>query len=327
MSLKLLHQGSVKDIYQSAPDQLLFRFSNRYSIFDWGEMPDAIPGKGRALATMGKKIFKHLNKLGYKTHFVGPGLVQEDFVVKAVSVPRDGVEIYKKNPHSILIPLEVIYRFGVPKGSSLLRKYKSKEDWLAAGFDREYREGESFTQVKIDFTTKLEKMDRVLNDSEAKALAGMNDSEWSALLSSTQKIANELRAVFETVDLKLWDGKIEFAFDESRNIMLVDSVGLDEIRLTFQSETLSKELLRQFYLNTDWYRALNLAKERAPSEFKEYCTTELKQSPETLPTPIIQAISELYQTVSEMILNEDASNSEILRDRLKGTLSVLSRST
>lgn len=42
----LLYSGSVKDVYGVAgKDPFVFQFSDRYSIFDWGEMPDAIPGK------------------------------------------------------------------------------------------------------------------------------------------------------------------------------------------------------------------------------------------------------------------------------------------
>ena len=180
MSHKLLHQGSVKDIYQYSENELLFKFSNRYSIFDWGEMPDHIPGKGSALATMGDTLLSYLQKQGIKTHYIGRGEQKEDLIVKAVKVPRDGVEIYQHQPNSILIPLEVIFRFGVPKGSSLIKK----------GF----KEGEEFTEPKLDFTTKLERMDRVLSPEEAKNLAGMTDQEWNSLLATTQTIAKKLKS-------------------------------------------------------------------------------------------------------------------------------------
>ena len=163
-----------------------------------------------------------------------------------------------------MIPLEVIYRFGAPSGSSLLKKYRTEEEWIRAGFDRKYQEGEEFLNVKLDFTTKLERMDRVLTNEEAKHLAGMNESEWKSLLEITHSIAQELKSIFRQSDLKLWDGKLEFAFDEGRNILLVDSIGLDEIRLTYQGKILSKELLRQFYLDSSWYQALVLAKSRSP---------------------------------------------------------------
>lgn len=44
--------GSVKDLmYCSGPAKgdWAFLFSDKYSVFDYGEMPDLIPGKGAAL--------------------------------------------------------------------------------------------------------------------------------------------------------------------------------------------------------------------------------------------------------------------------------------
>ncbi len=323
MNLELLHRGSVKDIYQVSDDELLFRFSNRYSIFDWGEMPDAIPGKGAALCTMGKKLLSHLETRGFRTHYLGSGERPEDFRVRSVKVPRDDISVYQSRPSSILIPLEVIYRFGAPKGSSLLKKYKTEEEWIHAGFDRKYSEGEFFTEVKLDFTTKLERLDRVLTPAEAKNLSGMNDAEWKSLLETTKSVAMELKHVFRSAGLTLWDGKIEFAFDESREIMLVDSVGLDEIRLTYDGAALSKELLRQFYLDSSWYQALTRAKEHSTEQFKEYCVQELKESPKPLPEKIIQAISKVYTLVGDLLLNEKEEETGKLKQELSTALKTL----
>ena len=56
-----LYAGSVKDVYGIAGQgPYVFDFSDRYSIFDWGEMPDSLPGKGEALAVMGDLFFRHL---------------------------------------------------------------------------------------------------------------------------------------------------------------------------------------------------------------------------------------------------------------------------
>jgi phosphoribosylaminoimidazole-succinocarboxamide synthase len=41
-----------------------FRFSDRYSVFDWGEMPDNIPGKGAAIAILGAYFFERLEEEG-----------------------------------------------------------------------------------------------------------------------------------------------------------------------------------------------------------------------------------------------------------------------
>jgi phosphoribosylaminoimidazole-succinocarboxamide synthase len=322
MKPELLHRGSVKDIYRLSEQELLFRFSDRYSIFDWGEMPDAIPGKGEALALMGRKLLAHLEQCGFTTHYLGEGFEARDMKVKSVDVPRGNIEIYQSQPKNILIPLEVIFRFGAPKGSSLLRRYKTENEWKAAGFDHQYLEGEFFNEIKIDFTTKLERQDRVLTDAEAKKLAGMSDAEWAELKSLTTKIANEIKIVFGKFNAKMWDGKFEFAFDQNRKIILVDSIGLDEMRLTFEDAPLSKELLRQHYLSSSWYTALSRAKETHPEDFKEYCLNQLHEKPSLLPAATMSALSMLYSTVAKLILCETAERAP-LQAKLAESLSYL----
>ncbi|UHH24915.1 phosphoribosylaminoimidazolesuccinocarboxamide synthase [Halobacterium noricense] len=49
----------------------VFEFSDRYSVFDWGEMPDLIPGKGASLCTMGAFNFELLETEGVPTHYRG----------------------------------------------------------------------------------------------------------------------------------------------------------------------------------------------------------------------------------------------------------------
>src|SRR5208283_2683767 len=69
--------GSVKDleVIKKPTRQAMgvgrFRFSDRYSVFDWGEMPDNIEGKGAALCLMGAYCFEKLEKKGVNTHYRG----------------------------------------------------------------------------------------------------------------------------------------------------------------------------------------------------------------------------------------------------------------
>jgi|SRR5271163_2655818 len=59
-NLDLKYTGSVKNVWQSAsdPDHLLFEFTDDYSVFDWGKMPDQIAHKGRSLALIGTYFFR-----------------------------------------------------------------------------------------------------------------------------------------------------------------------------------------------------------------------------------------------------------------------------
>ena len=67
--------GSVKDLtnLKIAKENEMgigrFNFSDRYSVFDWGEMPDHIPNKGAALCIMGAYCFERCEEIGINTRF------------------------------------------------------------------------------------------------------------------------------------------------------------------------------------------------------------------------------------------------------------------
>lgn len=63
--MKVIYRGSVKDIYEISASELVFKFSDRYSVFDWGEMPDHLEGKGRALAQITSLFFNQFSKSSF----------------------------------------------------------------------------------------------------------------------------------------------------------------------------------------------------------------------------------------------------------------------
>ena len=264
----LVHKGSTKDVYQKG-DHYLFRFSDRYSVFDWGEMPDHLEGKGSALAKFTDILYAVLSKNGIKHHLLNAQ--DNEIEVTPFSVVRDGSSISGKE--NVFIPLEVIFRMGFAKGSSL-RKKKTMEEWTSTGYDRAYSELEMFKTPMIEFTTKLERFDRPLTHGEARDLSGLNEEEWKSLLHVTQSVAMILKTEFEKSGITLWDGKIELAAGKfngsSREIILVDSIGPDELRLTRNNIQLSKEIIRQYYRQTEWYSHLERVKEKHGENFKEF---------------------------------------------------------
>jgi len=68
---------SVKEFCVERPataDELgrgAFVFTDDYSVFDWGTMPDEIPDKGASLCTMGAFNFELLEAEGVPTHYLG----------------------------------------------------------------------------------------------------------------------------------------------------------------------------------------------------------------------------------------------------------------
>jgi phosphoribosylaminoimidazole-succinocarboxamide synthase len=183
--------GSVKDLQVTTKPTLTamgvgrFLFSDRYSVFDWGEMPDHIDSKGAALCLMGAYCFEQLEAQGIKTHY--RGLVNEKG--KAVKVPELKapssvmevalVNVYKpkislvggKINHdysaytsalkNCLVPLEIIYRNGLPEGSSVFKRLaQGKVTLKDLGLDHQPKSGETLAKPIFDVSTKLEETDR-----------------------------------------------------------------------------------------------------------------------------------------------------------------------
>ena len=324
---KLIHRGSVKNIYEYSSEELAMNFSDRYSVFDWGEMPDAIPNKGEALAFMGAYFFEHLgdpetwsnwncgpaspetksklyqsrtlNKIkswGVLNHFRGQ-LDHNTLIAKQVNVPKlSQMGVYQTRPVQTLVPLEVVFRFGCPRGSSLLDRIQDPKYREQMGLKRQYAEDEWFDDPIVEFFTKLEPSDRYLTYSEAKSLAGLSQIELSKLIELTQILALELFNVFKSINVDLWDGKFEFAFEattQGREFLLVDSIGPDELRLSFEKQRLSKEYLRQCYKETQWYRELDRTKKKAPTSWKEQMKSQSNHPPQ-LPSEKISHFQDMY---------------------------------
>lgn len=319
--MQLIHTGSVKNIYATEGAALLvFEFSDRYSVFDWGHMPDHLDGKGVALATMAQFFFEQLEQRGIAHHAVGlcnaqgsllqKGELSRYLAVKPVQVPRGQTDAYQKRPISTLVPLEILFRFGIPEGSSLISRSQDRQVQEDLGLTGPVVLGQRFAKPLIEFSTKLEATDRMLSYAEARELAGLLPEEFTSLVELTQKIAESLRELWSKIGVELWDGKIELAFGErgsegARTFLLVDSVGPDELRLVSEGVSLSKEILRQYYRHTEWFpkqlEAKKMARERG-GDWKRICREELQGLPENLPPELKQRVQDLYLILADELL-------------------------
>lgn len=354
----VLHIGSVKNILGvEGQSPYLFHFSDRFSVFDWGAMPDELTDKGAALALMADFFFRQMQgaetwqklqlpedlancetyreycEKGLAHHSLGlsdeDGNVSESATpylkVEPVAVPKlpfnDGVydyQVYASQPTKTLVPLEVIFRFGVPEGSSLLQRTTDAEYRHAIGLDVAPQPGERFERPIIEYSTKLESSDRYISYVDAQRLAGLSDLEFKRLHETVQILALHLKTIFARCDVELWDGKFEFAFapeknaDGSRNLWLVDSIGPDELRLTYHGVQLSKENLRRFYRGSEWHQSIDLAKhlaaDRGVKDWKPICEGELNSSPEPLSAAVKEATEMMYKTIANELFKVSGEN-------------------
>jgi phosphoribosylaminoimidazole-succinocarboxamide synthase len=130
---------------------------------------------------------------------------------------------------------------------------------------------------------------------------------------------------------------VEYAFankksNGDRGLLLVDSIGPDELRLTYENLPLSKEFLRQIYNGSTWYEAVGkakkLASERKTQDWKKICVEELHEVPRKLTSQELEVASLLYQALANEVSRSmgrplDFDSSATLKSWLKavGTLS------
>jgi phosphoribosylaminoimidazole-succinocarboxamide synthase len=338
--------GSVKDlevIRKPTRDRMgvgRFIFSDRYSVFDWGEMPDLIEGKGQALCMMGAYCFERLQERGVRTHYRGlvdrkgrvvrfdelkePSNVMEINLVNVYRpkvVVKEGKLVYDYSAYTsslrnCLIPLEIIYRNGLPEGSSL---FKRLEQGLVTakqlGLDHYPKAGERLAKPIFDVSTKLEEKDRYVTWEEAKGLAGLTYGEVVEVQSLLLKVDNMISELADRAGLVNEDGKIELAFDPERRLMVVDIVGtLDECRFTYDGLHVSKEIARQFYRKTSWYMDVEEAKKRAEKEGTEEWKRLSKSKPQDLDSTLKRLISQMYKAAANAISERELFASSRLGD-------------
>ncbi len=314
--MKLVYRGSVKDIYEQGPD-LVFKYSNRYSVFDWGEMPDEIPQKGEALGVMATLFFEYLKDLHIPSHFISQSDSNAITVRKVQVLPplwqnsQYDYSMYQARPQQTLVPLEVIFRFVLGQGNSLEARLQKNPDYRDdLGLAEMPKPGQSFRPPLVECSTKLESSDRYLTLREIDSMNVVSGAELSQIKQQTQKVATLLEKLFGSFGVKLWDGKFEYAFgdlgaDGQRDILLVDSIGPDELRLTYEGLPLSKELLRQLYSKSSWAAAVKKAKElaqaRGENDWKSICENELHEKPQKLGAEQIETASLLYKSLANEV--------------------------
>ncbi|MEO0090549.1 MAG: phosphoribosylaminoimidazolesuccinocarboxamide synthase [candidate division WOR-3 bacterium] len=309
--------GSVKDLIiikepkENQPGIGRFIFSDRYSVFDWGEMPDKIEDKGKAICLVSAYFFEKLEEKGIKTHYLGLWEDGKTKRLKELKEPTNIMEIkllrvlkpeikegnydysiYKKEKVNFLIPLEIIYRNSLPEGSSVFKRLKEGSLKLAdLGLTAMPKPGEILENPIIDISTKLEKIDRYINFEIAKEIVNLSEKEIKEIKEITLFINKLITEETQRIDLFNEDGKLEFGFDEERNLILADALGtLDECRFTYQQIPVSKELARIYYRKTEWYEELEKAKKIDKINWK----TLVKIQPPSLPLEFKKLIKDIY---------------------------------
>lgn len=328
--------GSVKRVVvdeapaDGTPGRGVFEFSDRYSVFDWGPMPDAVPDKGASLCVTGAHTFETLEDRSVPTHYrgvrdpatgaVGPlGDCADPPTAMAVQVGRtpelprlggtttdddarahDYESYHAAAGDCFVVPLEVVFRNRVPPGSSLRRRSTPREH----GLDREtWPDGVvDLPRPVVEFSTKFEPSDRYLDRAEADRIAGPAAvAELERLARATNDAVTDLAAA---AGLRHEDGKIECLFVDGE-CRVADVTGtLDENRFAAGETPVSKEVLREHHRRTqpDWVAAVDAAKaDAAPgADWREDAP-----GPDPLAPEVVATTSAMYGAFADAYADAD----------------------
>ena len=298
--MRFLRKGKVKEVYEVSKTELEFVFTDQISVFD-KVIPTLVPHKGETLCRTSAHWFKLVEGLGVRTHFLRV-LDGNRMRVRRVQVIPDYDTITPKTKN-FLIPLEIIARYYVA-GSLHDRIKAGKMRPADAGYPPGHapRYGEPLPKPFVEVTTKLEKVDRELTTAEALAISKLSPGEYDDLVKAVLKIDDRLNTEVRKRGLIHVDGKKEFAMDQERRLMLVDTFGTaDEDRFwdleAYQKGEqieLSKEFVRQYYRKIGYHQALMEAREAGGPE------------PDIPPLPeeVTKQVSDLYVALFERLTGE-----------------------
>ncbi|MDP8222149.1 MAG: phosphoribosylaminoimidazolesuccinocarboxamide synthase [Candidatus Lernaella stagnicola] len=368
---KIIYAGSVKNLRsrvrptRTRPGVFLFEYTDDYSIFDYGKMPDTIPGKGATAAVssayffervasaaawrrmaesdvwksvrnkalrdelLGSKALRRLKKSGMPTHYRGIVDVDGKTVsLDKLKTPSNVIEVHAVNivhprptffggrriwnynhihdeMSNFLVPLECVFRFGLPEGSSLLRRLASRPDYhLELGLSKAPKAGSMLSRPIVEYFSKLEPSDRLLDAELALNVSGLRNDDFLVLSHYTMLLALFLRWEFAKAQVKLWDGKFEFVHID--DLALGDAITPDELRLTLRGVQLSKEPIRQYYRKYEpgfvdaMGRAVAIA-QKVDKSLAKIVNDDLKKAPPKMNAEFHAAVRDMYIGLTEAV--------------------------
>lgn len=297
--MELIRTGKVKDVYDLG-DRLLFKFSDRISVFD-KIIPVKVPDKGASICKTSAFWFDKLNHMRINNDLIEVKSNNE-MIVRKYKINESGGSKFWIN---YLVPLEFVVRYYVA-GSLMDRIESGKIDFHDLGFRSVPKIGEPLDEPFFEMTTKFEKTDRPLSITEAMEIGGLYMYEVLEIKEAILRIDDMIQKQVSKGKLIHADGKKEFAMDNERKITVVDTFGTaDEDRFWELDDynkgkitEISKELVRQYYRSTGYHDRLYEARAKGLSE------PEI----DPLPQDLIKKTSELYRSLYTRITGEKWGN-------------------
>ncbi|MDX8395939.1 MAG: phosphoribosylaminoimidazolesuccinocarboxamide synthase [Mariprofundaceae bacterium] len=253
-SLKLLHSGKVRDMYEIDSEHILIVTTDRLSAFDV-ILPTPIPGKGNVLNAVSDFWF---NKL---SHIV-PSHVSDMSLEEALP---DVDERQHVASHAIVVkrlkPLPI---------EAIVRGYLIGSGW------KEYQKQGSVCGIKLPAGLGLaDKLPQAIFTPSTKADVGLHD-ENIKFESMSDIIGSDLAEQVQEISLKLYkeaadfalkkgiiiaDTKFEFGLDKKGTLCLIDEVltpdssrfwPISEYKPGVSPPSFDKQIVRDWLETQDW---------------------------------------------------------------------------
>ena len=213
-SLRFLHRGKVRDLYEIDAERLLIVQTDRLSAFDV-ILPTPIPGKGRVLTAMSNFWFR---KLG---HVIANHLL--DVAPTSVVSPaeRDQVEnrafvVRRLTP----LPIEAIVR-GYIAGSGW-KDYQKNQMICGIALPAGLKEAQQLPQPLFTPSTKAALGDHDENITFAQMQQIIDPGLAAQVRDKTIQLYSEAAAYAATRGIIIADTKFEFGQDKAGKLYLID---------------------------------------------------------------------------------------------------------
>ena len=252
-SLRFLHRGKVRDIYEIDAGRLLIIQTDRLSAFDV-ILPTAIPGKGRVLTAMSNFWFRRLG------HIIPNHLLDVDPLSVVTEDERDQVAerafvVRRLAP----LPIEAIVR-GYVAGSGW-KDYQRSGAICGIGLPAGLREAEQLPEPIFTPSTKAPKgtHDENIDYAEAERLLGA--ARAAEVRSAALRLYVEAAAYAGTRGILIADTKFEFGTDDEGRLFLIDEAltpdssrfwPRDQYRVGVNPPSFDKQFVRDWLEAQHW---------------------------------------------------------------------------
>lgn len=214
-SLKLLHRGKVRDLYEVDAQHLLIVQTDRLSAFDV-ILPDPIPGKGEVLTTVSNFWFDKLRHV-IPNHLSG---IDPESVVKTdaerAQVRGRAFVTKKLKP----LPIEAIVR-GYLVGSGW-KDYKKTGAVCGIPLPAALQEAQKLPQPLFTPSTKAAVGEHDENISFDEAIKLLGVARANEVRDATLALYTEAADYALTRGIIIADTKFEFGVDEAGTLYLID---------------------------------------------------------------------------------------------------------